>query len=117
VWKLVTFWEHSEETYAVVVDHLRDDGNLAGEGARFEEDNCSTESVIVSKKSIVTTTYLAQPQRSAPKPKTTSVQHYPIHPLHRFFPVLSGQGRLEKGPWQKNGTVPIMKVGEEGRER
>jgi hypothetical protein len=48
VWRLVSFWEHSEETYAVVVDDLRDDGDLSGEGARFEEDDCSTESVIVS---------------------------------------------------------------------
>ena len=37
--------EHSEETYAVVVDDLRDDGDLSGEGARFkfEEDDCSPD--------------------------------------------------------------------------
>ena len=29
--------EHSEETYAVVVDDLRGDGDLSGEVARFEE--------------------------------------------------------------------------------
>jgi hypothetical protein len=61
----VSFWEHSEETYAVVVNDLRDDGDLSGEGARFEEDDCSTESVIVSQESISTTTYLAQSRRSA----------------------------------------------------
>jgi hypothetical protein len=50
----VSFWEHSEETYAVVVDDLRNDGDLSREGATFDEDNCSTESVIVSQKSIST---------------------------------------------------------------
>ena len=35
--------EHSEETYAVAVDDLRGDGDLSGEGARFEEDECSTD--------------------------------------------------------------------------
>jgi hypothetical protein len=36
----VSFWEnYYEETYAVVVDYLRDDGALSGEGARFE-DGC-----------------------------------------------------------------------------
>jgi hypothetical protein len=52
----VSFWEHSEETYAVVVNDLRDDSDLSGEGARFEEDDCSTESVIVSQESISTPT-------------------------------------------------------------
>ena len=33
----------SEGTYAVVVDDLRDDGDLSGEGARFEEVDCSTD--------------------------------------------------------------------------
>ena len=34
--------EHSEETYPVVGDDLSDDGDLSGEGARLEEDDCST---------------------------------------------------------------------------
>jgi hypothetical protein len=36
----VSFWEHSEGTYAVVVNDLRDDSDLSGEGARFDEDDC-----------------------------------------------------------------------------
>jgi hypothetical protein len=58
-------WKHAEEVYAVVVNHLRDDGDLSRERARFEEDDCSTESVIVSQESISTTTYIAQSRRSA----------------------------------------------------
>jgi hypothetical protein len=40
VWRLVSFWENYEETHAVVVDYLWDDGALqvSGEGARFEDD-------------------------------------------------------------------------------
>jgi hypothetical protein len=45
----VSFCEHYEETYAVVVDDVRDDSDLSGEGARFEEDDCSTESVMFLK--------------------------------------------------------------------
>ena len=33
-----------------MVDDLRDDGDLSGEGARFEEDDCSKELVIVSSR-------------------------------------------------------------------
>jgi hypothetical protein len=33
MWRLVSFWEHFEETYAVVVNDLRDDSDLSGEGA------------------------------------------------------------------------------------
>ena len=33
-----------------MVDDLRDDGDLSGEGARFEEDDYSTELVIVSSR-------------------------------------------------------------------
>jgi hypothetical protein len=51
VWGLVSFCEYSEETYAVVVNDLRDGSDLSGEGARFEEDDSSTESVIVSQES------------------------------------------------------------------
>jgi len=47
-----------------VVDNLHDDGDLSRVGARFEEDDCSTELVIVSGESI-STTYLAQPRRNA----------------------------------------------------
>jgi hypothetical protein len=54
MWRLVSFCAYSEETYAVVVDDLRDDGELSRERARFEEDNCSMESVIVSQESIST---------------------------------------------------------------
>ena len=31
--------EHFEETYAVVVDHLSDDGDHSAESARFEDDS------------------------------------------------------------------------------
>jgi hypothetical protein len=65
VWRLVSFCAYSEETYAVVVNDLRDDGDLSRERARFEEDDCSTESVIVPQESISTPTYLAQSRRSA----------------------------------------------------
>ena len=33
----------SEETYAVVVDDLRDESDLSGEVARFEEGDFSTD--------------------------------------------------------------------------
>ena len=33
-----------------MIDDLRDDGDLSGEGARFEEDDYSTELVIVSSR-------------------------------------------------------------------
>ena len=39
----MSFWQHSEETYAGVVDDLHDDGNLFGESTRFEEGDCSTD--------------------------------------------------------------------------
>jgi len=42
----------------VVVDNFCDEGNLSGEGIRFEKDDCLTESGIVSGES---TMYLAQP--------------------------------------------------------
>ena len=35
--------EHSEETYVVVVDDLRGDGDLSGEVARFGENGCLTD--------------------------------------------------------------------------
>ena len=35
--------EHSEETYAVLVDDLRGDGDLSGEVAGFEEGDFSTD--------------------------------------------------------------------------
>jgi hypothetical protein len=50
----VSFCAYSEETYAVVVDDLRDDSDLSRERARFDEDDCSTESVIVPQESIST---------------------------------------------------------------
>jgi hypothetical protein len=65
MWRLVSFWEPSEETYAAVVDDLHNDSDLSREGARFEEGDCSTESVIVSQEFISTTTYLGQSRRSA----------------------------------------------------
>jgi hypothetical protein len=49
----------------VVVNDLRNGGDLSGEGAKFEEDDCSTESVIVPQESISTPTYLGQSRRSA----------------------------------------------------
>ena len=59
----MSFCEHFGETYAVVVDDLRDDGDLSGEGARFEEDDCSTESVL-----IVSTIYF---HNDLPRPTST----------------------------------------------
>ena len=52
VWRLVSFWEHSEETYTVVVDDLCDDGDLSREDARFEGDNCLMESDSMSPNSL-----------------------------------------------------------------
>jgi len=67
VWRLVSFWEHSEETYTVVVDDLCDDGDLSREDARFEGDNCLMESDSMSPNSLT-------------KRQMTSALSWCIHP-------------------------------------